>query len=100
MRFRKTGRKPLAPSRPGEPPRNQTGKLRDNIFFWYDPDERSVSIGPGLFQRNRDVPGLLEHGGHTRRGVLAARPYMGPALKEELPKLPALWHNSVGTRVS
>lgn len=87
-----------ASAEPGQPPRNQTGKLRDNIVFWYDLQERSVSIAPAAF-RSDDIPGVLEHGGMTRsrgrRFMIRAHPYMGPALEKELPKLPDMWKNAV-----
>jgi len=97
--YRKTGRRPFAPSKPGESPRNQTGLLRDNIFFFYDRSERSVTIAPAKM-RTDDIPGVLEHGGPTRLkggrvANIEARPYMGPALEKELPKLEPMWKNSV-----
>lgn len=100
-RYRASGRKPAAPSAPGTPPRNQYGLLRQFMLFWYSPRERSVTIGPAkLPGKHGDVPGVLEHGGTTvnRRGkvvYIAARPYMGPALEKELPKLEPMWRNSV-----
>jgi len=99
-RYRETGTRPFAPSRPGEPPRNQTGLLRDNIFFFYDRSERSVTIAPAKM-RSDDVPGVLEHGGMTRvrpsgrMAKIEPRPYMGPALEKEESKLEPLWRNSV-----
>lgn len=97
--YLKTGRRPFASSKPGEPPRNQTGLLKGHILFWYNRHERSVAIGPAKF-RSGDIPGTLEVGGPIRlrsgRTVrIAPRPYMGPALDKELPKLEPLWANSV-----
>jgi hypothetical protein len=34
------------PSAPGKPPKNRTGKLRDKILFAFDPERRSVIVGP------------------------------------------------------
>jgi hypothetical protein len=87
-------------SKPDEGPTNQTGLLKQNIFFVYDPHRRSVVIGPTLL----NAPATLEHGGvvvrKTRKGrskrvVYAPRPYMGPAFQKENPKLPRLWRDSV-----
>lgn len=99
LRYKKTGYRPFAPSKPGEPPRNQTGKLRDNILFWYDRHEHSVTIGASAFN-SKDIPGVLEHGGSTRlpggRVVnIEARPFIGPAYDKEEPKLESLWRDSV-----
>lgn len=99
-------RKRRAISRPGQPPSSHTGLLRRFIFFSFDRLRRSVVIGPTRLNRKnpygpRRVPELLEHGGDVARPPrgrtvsYAARPYMGPALLEELPGLPAMWRNSV-----
>lgn len=104
-RYRATGRKPTAPSDPGRPPRNQWGLLKGHIYFWYLARHRSVTIGPAKLPGMRgDVPGVLEHGGtsigrHGRPVRIQARPYMGPALAKELPRLDDLWRNSVRSRV-
>jgi hypothetical protein len=95
-------------SEPGQPPSSHTGLLKRFIFFGYDTARRSVVIGPTrLNSTSGTAPGSLEHGGATavstrRRGrrvtvraKVSARPYMGPALQRELPKLPAMWANSV-----
>ena len=96
-------RKRAAP--PGSPPSSHTGLLKKFIFFGYDPDRRSVVIGPErLNQRGRgEAPSLLEYGGQTtlvrggkrERATYRARPYMGPAFEKEQPKLPAMWRDSV-----
>lgn len=96
-------------SAPGEPPSSHTGLLKHFILFGYDVDRRSVVIGPArLNQKHGDAPESLEYGGvstiltgsrrrgrGTRRVVVAARPFMRPALGRELPKLPAMWRDSV-----
>lgn len=95
-------RRPLAASRPGEPPRSRTGRLKQGIFFAYEPNKRTVVIGPQAGgPRTADV---LEYGGTTKlttgpqRGKnvrVAARPYMGPAFAKEMPKLAGLWRDSI-----
>lgn len=91
-------------SAPGQPPSSHTGLLKKLIFFGYEPRKRSVVIGPArLSQKIGDAPHALEHGGTSavrRRGkakrtTVAARPFMGPALAKEEPKLPAMWRDSV-----
>lgn len=90
-------------SRPGQPPHSHVGLLRKFILFAYDPDRKSVVIGPTLTKEDAEAPRLLEHGGDTtlktREGLKRAhyrpRPFMGPAFEAEKPQLPALWKNSV-----
>lgn len=98
-------------SRPGEPPSSHTGLLKKFIFFGYEPGRGGVVIGPArLDAKIGDAPAALEHGGRsqvtvggrrkkTKKGVktvtIRARPYMGPALAKEQPKLPAMWRDSV-----
>ena len=109
-------------SAPGEPPRahRATGaKVRKFLFNYYDPSTKSAVVGPEKLSnvRGKDVPRTLEKGGssevqtrevirktrglfvgvlvqsHTAR--IAARPYMGPALQQELPLIPDRWLNSI-----
>lgn len=91
-------RKKTAP--PGQPPSSHTGLLKRFIFFGYDPQKRSVVIGPErLNQKNTDAPHTLEHGGRTtvdkKRVKISARPFMGRAFEKEKPTLPSMWKNSV-----
>ena len=90
-------------SRPSRPPHSHAGHLRRLIFFGYDPSAESVVIGPLPFRKG-EAPNLLEFGGkivrtdhcgRRRRMVYRKRPFMGPALQEELPQLPSRWRNSV-----
>ena len=97
-------RKRKAVSEPGQPPSSHVGLLRKLILFGYDRTRRSVVIGPMPLHRGSDAPQLLEYGGRARRrdrrgrrriARYRARPFMGPALAAERPKLPAMWANSV-----
>lgn len=100
------------PSAPGRPPnRHENPLLYRRLFFAYDPSARSVVIGPeGLTGSN--APNTLEFGGtvvvparrrggdsgrivSSRAAKVDPRPYMGPALAKELPKLPEPWANSI-----
>ena len=95
-------------SEPGKPPSSHTGLLKRFIFFAYDLGRRSVVIGPArLSGKIGDAPRALEYAGKSkvvarRRGqrvirtvTIRARPFMGPAFKQEKPKLPAMWRDSV-----
>ena len=98
-------RKRKKTSVPGSPPSSHTGLLKRFIFFSFDPNRKSVVIGPmRLTENNRgDAPSALEYGGTAtltqgnkkNRVKIQARPFMGPAFEKEKPKLPALWQNSV-----
>lgn len=91
---------------PGEPPHSHQGSLRRLIYFGYDPGAESVVVGPVGFRRST-APNVLEFGGktdvrHRRRGKVVRtrvsidqRPFMGPALEKERPKLPKRWAGSV-----
>ena len=92
------------PSREGESPTNRTGLLKRHIYFLFDPDRRSVVIGPARLNRSTDAPRTLEHGGEitietkSKESVeveIAPRPFMGPAFEKEQSQLPSLWRDSI-----
>ncbi len=104
-------RKRKSVSEPDHPPSSHTGLLRKFIWFFFEPERRSVVIGPArLGTKFGSAPELLEHGG---RGPIAARwsrkrgrqrtrvvhirrrPFMQPAFEEEQKQLPKLWANSI-----
>lgn len=108
-------------SPPGTPPSSHTGDLKRGIFFAFDPRKRSVVVGPTRFDgRPGDAPSTLEFGGFTGYGIhkvalpggkgrflkdriikikgrlrIRKRPYMEPAMQQELPKFPQLWNGTV-----
>jgi hypothetical protein len=101
------------PSAPGSPPsvhsQDRVATLK-NIWFVFDPGSRSVVVGPLKLNGSKligsdrpSVPSLHEFGGvavvgrrqQRRRVRYPARPFMGPAMQRELPKLAGLWANSV-----
>ena len=93
-------------SEPGQPPSSHTGLVKRLLFFGFDAVRRSVIVGPAKLNKPKPrVLELLEQGGNIRRRnrrtrklethVYRARPFMGPAMKKELPKLPAMWRNSL-----
>ena len=119
---RQSIRRRKGPSAPGQPPSSHTGLLKDFIFFAYEPAKEDVVIGPAKLNRGTNAPELLEEGGTviTKRPrwiptgktradgrpkrirvpagttlTYEARPYMGPAFRENLPKLDEFWRNSV-----
>jgi len=88
-------------SLPGKPPRSKTGFLKNSILFDYDPFTSSVVIGPARHGKRGTVPPALEYGGTTRnpkpkrQQQVKPRPFMGPAAAKNLPKLPAMWRDSI-----
>jgi hypothetical protein len=97
-------------SKPGNPPFSHTGRLKKYIYFGYDLNRRSVVIGPvvasgtsgkgGRGGRGGKAPQALESGGTVRlpdgrNAKIRPRPFMGPALAAELPKVPSLWRDCI-----
>jgi hypothetical protein len=91
-------------SLPGRPPLSHTGLLKKHIYFIYDPQRKSVVIGPARL--NKQTAGALEaleYGGVTqlvtkkksRQIDIAARPFMRPAFDQELKALPPRWQDSL-----
>lgn len=102
-RAKKEGRprpkRPLASSKPGEPPRSVLGYLKKFLYFAYDAGTKSVVIGPALFGGKGTAPRTLEEGGKAviyggKTVTIKPRPYMGPAFRAELPGLPKLWQQA------
>jgi hypothetical protein len=93
-------KRPLAASRPGEPPRSILGHLRKFIYFAWDPSTKSMVVGPALFGgASGSAPRTLEEGGtavlyNGRTITIAPRPYMRPAYEAEKPALPKLWQDA------
>ncbi len=87
---------PLASSKPGEPPRSIRGDLKQFLFFAYDPERRSVVVGPAkLNGKQGNAPQVLEEGGYavTHRGErvrIEERPYMDPAFDKNIHALPRM----------
>ncbi|HXG09474.1 MAG TPA: hypothetical protein VNK04_06765 [Gemmataceae bacterium] len=103
QRARTSIRKRKGTSPPGSPPYSHVGLLRKFILFAYDPQRKSVVIGPTLTKEGSQAPRLLEYGGDAviedrgkkRHARYRPRPFMQPAFEAEKPKLPALWRDSV-----
>ena len=76
-------------SKPGEPPSSHIGLLKKFIFFDYNPDSRSVVIGPVRLSQNGrgEAPSLLEHGGMGKVGKHRARSW-ALRLKKNNPSCP------------
>lgn len=76
-------------SRPGEPLHSHGDqRYKKNIVFAYEPQSRSVVIGPRLFPRTAAfmIPRLHEKGGRDARGTYEVRSVMVPAFQKSLPR--------------
>lgn len=91
-------------SQPGKPPFAKKGQLKKLLFFSYDPQTRSVVVGPEAFGEAQ-APAALEFGGTVtarrrkrigkpgkpgkpQRVDIAARPFMEPALETSKQNIP------------
>lgn len=93
QRARSSIRKRKKASKPGKPPTNRKGFLRNNIVFVYDAERRSVVIGPTLLNIiffNGDgqpakgtVPSVLEEGGQISM-LMRYIPYLGKWVRADL----------------
>lgn len=93
----KKPQRPLAPSKPGDPPRSRQRKSPIKLIYYiYDPKSQSVIIGPIQFGRRPGVATeALEYGGMStnyqgKRVNIKNRPFMTPAFQKHLPDL-AKW---------
>ena len=87
-------KRPLAASKEGEPPRVREGQIKKFLFFSYDPEERSVVIGPTRLNTPTGATETLEKGGFVEnkngRFRIGSRPYMKPAYDKNINQLPAM----------
>jgi hypothetical protein len=97
------------PAAAGQPPHSHTNLLKRLIRFAFDFGSRVMLVGPEKAPAaGWDEPEALEQGGvsllrkpryeHGRKIqkiTVAPHPFMGPALKKNTPKFPALWTNSI-----
>ena len=83
-------------SPPGTPPFTHGEKkpLKNSIAFDVSRGQTSVIIGP-RFDIVGDSAKAHEFGGEFRNKKYPKRPFMGPALKRALPKIPKFWANSL-----
>lgn len=73
-----------------------TGTAPHTLEFGGDIKVEEVRLSGGLWLRKSLVPLSARTGATRTRTVrIEPRPYMGPALAANIPKLPALWANSI-----
>jgi hypothetical protein len=66
-------KRPMQASKPGESPRNRTGKLKNNILYGYDQASKSVVAGAAKLGGSDDAQQKLEHGGRIRKKKVRTR---------------------------
>lgn len=92
-------KRPLEPSKPGEPPRMISGLLRTFLLFEFDEQKQAYVIGSKRLPRKGLAPKTLEKGGTATIGrqnvIVAPRPYMMPALNKETSQMAKRWENSI-----
>lgn len=81
-------------SMPGTPPNTRRGLLKQSLLFGVEKQRPSVVIGPAESFIGTAMT-AHEFGGIYRKRRYPKRPLMKPTLEKTLPKLPALWENSV-----
>ncbi len=87
--------------------RQAKSPLRELIYFAYDPDKKSVVIGPVVFRGSKVgggvAPKLIEEGG-TGPGISDGKlvtkryhphPHTGPAFRKVLPQAPKLFKDQI-----
>ena len=82
------------PSPPGKPPHTRKGQIKRAILYAVERKVGRAFIGPTHEAMGMSA-GAHEFGGRFRGQRYRARPFMGPALKENVPRLPRLWAGSV-----
>jgi len=90
--------RPIKHSEPGEAPRWITKEIRNQLFYIYDPNSKSVVTGPALLNSKGGAQVLqaLEEGGRTNNGrEIAARPFMAPAYKKNESRIVQFWKDSI-----
>lgn len=75
-------------SAPGQPPHSRRGQLRRAILYDVDASSRVAVVGPRATLVGESAQ-AHEFGGAYKKQDYPARPFMRPALDQELDKIPA-----------
>jgi hypothetical protein len=107
QRARTSIRRRKKSAEPGKPPSAHGGQIK-LIFFAWDAAAETVVVGPAIFAAARGPKRgmtLLETGGQAqikdgkgrpKRVRYAGNPFMGPAVRAELPKFPGVMAGAGG----
>jgi len=91
-RFKSAGK--TQPSMPGSPPHTRKGQLKRAILYAVERKKQYAVIGPA-YEMMGTAASAHEFGGRFRGQRYPRRPFMSPALRENLPRLSKLWAGSV-----
>jgi hypothetical protein len=91
-RFKSAGK--TQPSPPGKPPHTRKGQIKRAILYSVDRKAGHAFIGP-TYEAMGMSASAHEFGGRFRGQRYRKRAFMGPALKENVPRLPRMWAGSV-----
>jgi hypothetical protein len=97
-RFKSAGR--VRPSMPGTPPHTRKGQIKRAILYSVErPGARAGTGSRAFIGPSYEMMGVSasahEFGGRFRGQRYPRRAFMGPALRENLPRLPRMWAGSV-----
>lgn len=90
---RKRARLRRVPSPPGTPPHTRRGKLPRSIL--YDADKDSAFVGPA-FSIVKTGGEPHEHGGQYKGGDYPERPFMNPALEQNISRFAGSFEGTIG----
>lgn len=92
----KSIKRSVKPSRRGQPPHTRRArKLPRAIYYAAEKDKLSSIVGP-VASRVGTVGEAHEFGRTYMGQDFPARPFMGPALEENLDRIPSYWAHSIG----
>lgn len=94
LAVRRSIRRRKKASTPGTPPNTQTGQLRESIRYAVDGPSGTVVIGPSRADID-EIGRVHEFGGPFRGRSYPERPFMGPALQQNLQRIPREWRGIV-----
>ena len=78
----------------GTPPHTRKGQLKRAILYAVEKQKAASVIGPA-YEIAGTSGSAHEFGGRYKKQRYPRRAFMGPALQENLPRLPKMWAGSV-----
>lgn len=81
-------------SSPGSPPHTRAGALKRSILYAVDKQRQVAVIGPAASMMGPSAA-AHEHGGRFRGRRYPKRPFMGPALMQNLNRMQHFWRGAI-----
>lgn len=91
---RRSIRRAKKQSSAGSPPHTRKGQLKRAILYAVEKQKTTAVIGPA-YEIAGTSGSAHEFGGRYKRQRYPRRAFMGPALQDNLPRLPKLWAASI-----